>query len=269
MKYSANYSVEKFLSFSVEKQYKAIDHLILALEMTIGNEAERNRLISHIIELGKLIIKPLPDKMESFLSGLEEASTPHEILGYLNTYHESALRKDNQLSIRKGDGSNIANPKLSAKAAKIILICDNLRSVFNVGSIFRSAECLGIGQILLCGITPTPLHANMSKTAMGTESIVPWQHFPATEAAITYCRNLGLTIYALETAENASSVFETNFHYPLALIVGNESLGVETSTLQLCNKVIILPQLGWKNSLNVGVATAATLYQIIFGDTNG
>jgi tRNA G18 (ribose-2'-O)-methylase SpoU len=62
------------------------------------------------------------------------------------------------------------------KAAQICIICDNLRSVFNVGSLFRTAECLGVGEVLLCGISPTPQHSNMEKTAMGTQSLVAWRH---------------------------------------------------------------------------------------------
>jgi tRNA G18 (ribose-2'-O)-methylase SpoU len=106
----------------------------------------------------------------------------------------------------------------------------------------------------------------MAKTAMGTESLLPWRYFPSTAEALAACREEGKCIYALETAHEAKSVFNSKFSLPLALVIGNESLGIESCILQLCDETITLPQLGWKNSLNVGVATAAALYQIIFGD---
>ena len=105
----------------------------------------------------------------------------------------------------------------------------------------------------------------MEKTAMGTQSLVTWRKYDNTGEAIAYCRQQGCQICALETAEGAQSVFQTAFQLPLALLVGNESLGIEPGWLHLCDKVVQLPQLGWKNSLNVGVATAITLYQIMFG----
>ena len=269
MKSAPLYSCNKFLSFSLEKQYKAVDKLILAMEAALGKETELSSLICHLKKLADLLKPPLPDKLRCFLDGLRLDSSPPQLLKLLNTYHDAALRKDSQLFIRKGDGSSQGNPEQGAKAAQITLICDNLRSVFNVGTMFRNAECLGLGQILLCGITPTPVHANISKTAMGTEMLVPWQHFTDTGEAILYCRNRGQTVYALETVAQAASVFNTSFQYPLAMVVGNESLGIEPKYLELCDAVVTLPLLGWKNSLNVGVAAAAALYQIVFGETNG
>lgn len=266
MKFAQAYSPEKFLSFSYQDQLKALDKLILALESVLGNTLEQTKLIGHLLELGSLLDKPMPQKLSIFLSELKTELSPHQLLGMLYVYHNAALRKDSQLTIRKGDGSLKSDPDLRAKAAQISLICDNLRSVFNVGSLFRSAECLGLGELILCGISPTPQHANMAKTAMGTETLLPWRYFPTTEEALAACRTEGKCIYALETAHAAKSVFNSKFSLPLALVIGNESLGIESRILQMCDETIILPQLGWKNSLNVGVATAAALYQIIFGD---
>ncbi|HPX10217.1 MAG TPA: TrmH family RNA methyltransferase, partial [Candidatus Cloacimonas sp.] len=134
---------------------------------------------------------------------------------------------------------------------------------------FRTSECLGIGKIILCGITPTPEHSNMPKTAMGTEKLVAWKYFSTTSEAIAFSHQEGLYIYALETIDKAKSVFETIYRLPLAIVIGNEALGIEASILELCDEFITLPQLGWKNSLNVGVAAGIVLYQIIFGGFNG
>ncbi len=174
------------------------------------------------------------------------------------------IRKDNQIPIRTRDGSPEQDPAATARAQQIIVIADNLRSVFNVGSIFRTSECLALAGIYLCGISPTPQHPNMEKTAMGTSSLVPWQYFANTADAIHRAQLQGYTVYALETAENATSVFEATISFPIAIVLGNESLGISPETLQLCDKIIDLPVLGWKNSLNVGVAFSICAYQIVF-----
>lgn len=262
------YSPEKFKSFTPSEQHKAINKLSCALELSLNDASERQGLISHILELCLLAEQPFADDISRFLDGLSPNISPFTLLQKLNDFHCAALRKDNQLSIRTGDGNPIPNPIAKQKAGGITLICDNLRSVFNVGSIFRSAECLGIAEILLCGITPLPTHPNLPKTAMGTESLVKWRHFTHTQEAIESCKQQGMHIYALETVEGAVSVFQAQYSFPLALVLGNESLGINPANLALCDSFISLPQLGWKNSLNVGVATACTLYQIIFGETH-
>ncbi len=262
----ACYTPEKFKSFTPNEQHKAIHKLSCALELSLNDTFERKRLISHILELSSLAEQPLDGDTAQFLDCLAPDISPYTVLQKLNDFHGAALRKDNQLSIRTGDGNPLPNPLAKQKASGITLICDNLRSVFNVGSIFRSAECLGIGEILLCGITPLPTHPNLPKTAMGTESLVAWRHFDHTSEAIMSCKQQGMHIYALETVQGAQSVFSAVYNYPMALVLGNESLGINPEHLALCDSFISLPQLGWKNSLNVGVATACTLYQIIFGD---
>jgi len=259
------YSKTKFLSFSPEQQVGALNKLILAVETKLADNQERGRIISHIFELSELVSEPLPIKLQLFLRELHDGLSPHQILNKLYIYHEGALRKDSQLAIRTGDGNQVPDPQLRHKATQITLICDNLRSVFNVGSLFRTAECLGLGKILLCGISPTPEHSNMEKTAMGTQSLVPWECFSTTEDAINYCRALNYKIYALETLAEAQNVFSASYELPLALLIGNESLGIEPKLLPLCDAYLSLPQLGWKNSLNVGVAAAITLYNIMFG----
>ncbi len=259
------YSKAKFLSFSPEQQIKALDKLIKALEGSLADHYESGRIMAHILELRELLSEPGPAKLQVFLRELRQGLSPHQILNKLYFYHEGALRKDSQLAIRTGDGHQVPDPQLRKKASKITVICDNLRSVFNVGSLFRTAECLGIGKILLCGICPTPEHGNMEKTAMGTQVLVPWEYFSTTEEAIKYCRDLNYKIYALETLAEAQSVFAASYELPLALLIGNESLGIEPKLLPLCDAYLSLPQLGWKNSLNVGVAAAITLYNIMFG----
>ena len=269
MKFSAHYSETRFKALTYGEQIRALDKLILLLEQNLTASEKRSQIIEHILELCLQVEKPLPEKMQFFLKELNPHISSHQLMNKLYFYCDGALRKDSQMALITGKENFIADPLLRQKAKQITVICDNLRSVFNVGSLFRTSECLGIGKIILCGITPTPEHSNMPKTSMGTEKLVAWKYFSTTSEAIAFSHQEGLYIYALETIDKAKSVFETVYRLPLAIVIGNEALGIEASILELCDEFITLPQLGWKNSLNVGVAAGIVLYQIIFGGFNG
>ncbi len=269
MKYLAYYTDHKFQTFSLDQQIKALDKLIGVLEQNLANPESRIQIIEHILNLRALIEMPIPEDLQFFLKELNPRLSPHQLLNKIFFYRQGALRKDSQMAIPTREGKNTIDWEIRQKAKQITVICDNLRSVFNVGSLFRTSECLGIGKIMLCGITPTPEHSNMPKTAMGTEIIVAWSYFSNTSEAIASCHQEGLFIYALETVDKAKSVFEADYQFPLAVVIGNEALGIESSILELCDEFITLPQLGWKTSLNVGVAAGITLYQILWGGHNG
>ncbi len=269
MKYLAYYTDHKFQTFSLDQQIKALDKLIGVLEQNLANPESRIQIIEHILNLRALIEMPIPEDLQFFLKELNPRLSPHQLLNKIFFYRQGALRKDSQMTIPTQEGKNTIDWEIRQKAKQITVICDNLRSVFNVGSLFRTSECLGIGKIMLCGITPTPEHSNMPKTAMGTEIIVAWSYFSNTSEAIASCHQEGLFIYALETVDKAKSVFEADYQFPLAVVIGNEALGIESSILELCDEFITLPQLGWKTSLNVGVAAGITLYQILWGGHNG
>jgi len=269
VKYLAYYTDRKFQTFSLDQQIKALDKLIGVLEQNLANPESRIQIIEHILNLRALIEMPIPEDLQFFLKELNPRLSPHQLLNKIFFYRQGALRKDSQMAIPTREGKNTIDWEIRQKAKQITVICDNLRSVFNVGSLFRTSECLGIGKIMLCGITPTPEHSNMPKTAMGTEIIVAWSYFSNTSEAIASCHQEGLFIYALETVDKAKSVFEAAYQFPLAVVIGNEALGIESSILELCDEFITLPQLGWKTSLNVGVAAGITLYQILWGGHNG
>ena len=144
----------------------------------------------------------------------------------------------------------------------IILILDNLRSAHNVGAIIRTAECLNIKEVWFCGYTATPEHPKIVKTAMGTQERIIWKHFESSKLAVIFAKEQGYYVYALETVENAESVYEQKFQDNIAIVLGNEALGVAEETLLLCDKIIMLPVLGWKNSLNVATAAAVTCFEI-------
>ena len=150
----------------------------------------------------------------------------------------------------------------ASEKSPFIIVLDNVRSLNNVGSIFRTAECVKAARIFLCGITPTPDNLRVTKTAMGTTEYVQWQYFERTENAISLAKSEGFPILALETTTNAKALFAYQLTTPVALILGNEALGIEEKILSLADAVISIPVLGWKNSLNVSNAFTLAAYKL-------
>jgi len=152
---------------------------------------------------------------------------------------------------------------------KSILILDNIRSVHNTGSIFRTSDGVGVSEIFLCGTTPTPIdrfgrkRKDFAKVALGAEESVSWKYFETTEAAIAEAKEKGYEILGLEQHENSVPY---NSHTPtknFALVVGEETQGIPKNILDLCDTILEIPMRGEKESLNVSVATGVTLYQLL------
>lgn len=166
-------------------------------------------------------------------------------------------RRDDEFLIAEGDGTGQALERVPLK-----LIVENLRSSFNVGALFRTCECLGVSEILLCGYTPGPDDDKTLRTAMGTSSLVPWRRVDRARTACEEIRREGYTLVALETATTAISLHESKFgQNPLAFVVGNERFGVERDTLQAVDSVCRIPVRGIKNSMNVGVAFGIAAFE--------
>lgn len=137
----------------------------------------------------------------------------------------------------------------------LVLILHNLRSAFNVGSIFRTAECFGLQKIYLCGYTPLPTQTKLLKTAMGTEQWVSWEEVPSLEDLLQKLKP-DFQLVAFETSPQAKALYEAFPKKPTAFVFGNERFGLESSVLAACHEVRQIPVRGQKNSLNVGVASA-------------
>ena len=141
-----------------------------------------------------------------------------------------------------------------------ILIVDNVRSLHNIGSFFRTCECLGIGVIYLCGGTGCPPRKEITKTALGAEEIVAWKYFETTQEAVQKARSLGCEILALELTENSFDIIEYDGSRDWALVVGHEILGVDPAILQISDAILQIPMQGKKQSLNVSVAAGIGLF---------
>ncbi len=142
------------------------------------------------------------------------------------------------------------------------VICDNIRSLENIGSIFRTADALGVTKIYLCGISGQPPHSKISKTALGAEKTIPFEYYKQTWRLIENLKKEKILIVSLE--QHKKSVIYTKFKpkFPLALIIGNEVKGISKKVLSLSDKIIYLPMKGKKESLNVSVAFGVAGYQI-------
>lgn len=145
---------------------------------------------------------------------------------------------------------------------KITIVLDRLRSAHNVGNIFRIAEALN-AEIIGCGYTPLPPHEKLKKTAMGCCDLVKFRHASTSVEAIKILRDENYAqILAVESGFAETRAWERNYKFPLALIFGNEALGVSEEAIKLCDGVVSLPMLGQKASINVGNSVAAVLYAI-------
>lgn len=149
-------------------------------------------------------------------------------------------------------------------AQKIDLLMDNVRSVWNVGSIFRTAEGFGVSKIHLCGIAPTPDNIKLKKTALGSETQIPWHYYPNGVSACQELLSQGSYLIGLETTEEAALVekIQAPSYRRWVLIVGNENCGIDPGILSLCDQLIQIKMQGRKRSLNVAVSAGVALYQL-------
>jgi len=145
----------------------------------------------------------------------------------------------------------------------VMIVLDNIRSMHNVGSVFRSADAFLAQGICLCGYTPQPPHRDIHKTALGATETVDWLYFATTLEAVKDLREKGYTVYAVEQAEGSIPLQAfTVADAKTAIVFGNEVGGVDAEVLALCHGCIEIPQLGTKHSLNISVAAGIVLWKL-------
>lgn len=147
---------------------------------------------------------------------------------------------------------------------EITLVLDRLRSAHNVGNIFRIAEAIRAKEVICCGYTPCPPHPKLARTAMETDKMVPYRWCRSSLEAIRQLRAEGVRqILAAEWNENSVPVWRQKYQFPLAIVLGNEALGVSEDTLAEVDGCIGIPMFGEKSSINVGNAAAAIVCSIL------
>lgn len=143
-------------------------------------------------------------------------------------------------------------------------VLHNIRSIHNVGSMFRTSEAARIEHLYLTGYTGTPAHADLHKTALGTQDVVSWSDHDGVEAVLKARRSEGYTIAALEITTAPTDPREVSLeHFPLCLVVGNEVEGVDDAVIDAADLALEVPQFGSKHSLNVGVAYGIALFDLV------
>lgn len=168
----------------------------------------------------------------------------------------------------KIDEMNRLRPKEYAQAEKrpIAIVLDNVRSMHNVGAVFRTADALRLEQLLLCGITGKPPHAEIHKSALGAEEVVPWSYEKNSLDAVRRLKEKGYQLWALEQAEGSVMLPELATHIdtnrPMAIVLGNEVEGVNQSVMDLCEGTVEIRQYGTKHSMNVSVAAGIVMWVV-------
>lgn len=151
----------------------------------------------------------------------------------------------------------------SSEKQPIVVVLDNIRSLNNIGSVFRTADCFRLLEIHLCGITAKPPHREIQKTALGATESVDWKYYKETEDSIQELKRDGYMVYSVEQVEKSISLekFVAEKDQKYALIFGNEINGVEQNIIELSDGTIEIPQHGMKHSFNVSVSVGIVLWQ--------
>jgi 23S rRNA (guanosine2251-2'-O)-methyltransferase len=177
---------------------------------------------------------------------------------------------------RGAGGTKLSMDELNRKSVEefrqsdktpLIAVLENIRSAYNVGSVFRTADAFLLEAIYITGYTCVPPHKEIKKTALGAEETVSWKHFANATEAIRSLKENGYKVYAIEQAVNSLMLQKITFepNEKIAVIFGNEVTGVEQDTILQCDGCIEIPQLGMKHSLNIATAAGVILWEIVRG----
>lgn len=153
----------------------------------------------------------------------------------------------------------------SADKFQVVVVLENIRSAYNVGSVFRTSDAFLIEAIYIVGYSAKPPHKEIKKTALGAEETVRWTYFKTSAEAIADLRKNGYKVFAVEQAEGSRELHLFPFpdEQKIAVVFGNEVTGVEQSTILACDGCIEIPQMGMKHSLNIATAAGVVLWEII------
>jgi len=143
------------------------------------------------------------------------------------------------------------------------VLLDNIRSMYNVGSFFRTADAVGLETLYLCGVTAYPPKSAISKTALGAEESVPWQHHPEARETLATLRTGGYEIAAIETSLHSVDLYEWKPAFPVCVVFGHEVDGIRPELLAMADTHVRIPMMGRKHSLNVATAAGVVLYELL------
>jgi 23S rRNA (guanosine2251-2'-O)-methyltransferase len=150
----------------------------------------------------------------------------------------------------------------------VVVLLDNIRSLYNTGSLFRTADACGVERLILCGITPRPDQGGrqrraIAKTALGAEDAVRWEYAPAAATALQTLKTGGYQVIAVEPAPDGVNLFEWTPQWPVCLVFGHERMGIAADLAAHVDAIVRIPMLGKKGSLNVATAAGVVLYELL------
>jgi tRNA G18 (ribose-2'-O)-methylase SpoU len=148
-------------------------------------------------------------------------------------------------------------------ALPVTILLDNVRSMYNVGAFFRTGDAASIEKLCLCGITGHPPKSAISKTALGAEETVPWQHSWEPAPVLAELRHRGYEIAAVETSMHAVDLFDWTPRFPVCVVFGHEVDGIRPEVSEMCDTHVRIPMLGTKHSLNVATAGGVVIYELL------
>ena len=263
------YSKTKFLTFTARNMLRKIALELDAAQRLLVEDAPAASVVRGHLERAASYLKfaETHDRIQdislqqriavetivSRLEGKETVVLPREVFSLVNAvYHSVAERAgmpvgEQHFCVRIQDDLQREPSRFPC-----IAVADNIRSAFNVGTLFRTADGFGVESLVLTGISPGPENAKVRKTAMGSDAFQPWERKPTMMDAI---QSLGAVhIYALETVQGSVSLFDVSFQYPMAVLLGNEEFGILEDALDVADTIVHIPMYGKKNSFNVGVS---------------
>lgn len=157
-----------------------------------------------------------------------------------------------------------ADEVIKASRTPIYVIADNIRSLYNVGSIFRTADGIMAEKIYLCGITGIPPRREIEKTSLGACDLVPWEYRKKASNIAGELKEKGVKIISLELTDPTEHFIETSYSFPAAIVIGHEIEGVSDDVVKMSDKAVSIPMLGRANSLNVANAFSVVAYQMLY-----
>ena len=249
------YTKEKFKQLTDQRRAQIILQSLYAIENEWENKPDTTQLKSYLSWLpntSELI------RFQTLGTSLNGSTTLRQLLNIIVPFERYLNKnlKDEDLLVRKKD---FTNSKTATYPLYVVL--DHLRSSFNVGSIFRSAECLGVKHIYLVGYTPTPEDLGVQKTAMGTEKLVSWSQHNHLSEVLQLLKGEGISLVALETSEYAQDLAEFSCPDKAAILLGNERFGLAPEVIHSADEVVHIPMNGHKNSLNVANTFSIVAYE--------
>lgn len=152
---------------------------------------------------------------------------------------------------------------MTAQPLPVVVVLDNVRSMYNAGAFFRTCDAAGAETLVLCGITAHPPQPGVAKTALGAERTVPWRYETDTLVALRMYKARGYELAAVETADPSADLFGWQPRWPVCLVFGNEVDGLSEGVLAVCDVRVRIPMHGSKNSLNVATAGGVVLYELL------